>query len=101
MPWSEADRPFAREEVLKVPEQPAVFGLRAGPEWVLLGSTANLRKKLLDCLGGKFPWVSETCPSHFNGEIHAEEDCRWRCSELVLELKPRFVLCVSPERLNT
>ncbi len=72
------------------PNQPGVYGLYRGDRWVYVGQSEDVRRRLLEHLGGDNSCITGSWPSHFVAELvhggHAAREARERV--LINECQP-------------
>ena len=89
MPWANPDRcPLTKEFIGTIPPVPGVYALCLGREFIYIGDTENLQRKLLDHLDEKSECISRMNPDTFSFEPVPDPERVARRNRLILELNP-------------
>ncbi len=80
--------PFTRKYIMRnAPYASGVYGL-FNAEWVYVGESEDIQRRLLEHLATDNPWVERLAPTSFTYELAEEEIRMGRQNQLIAELQP-------------
>lgn len=73
-----------------VPESAGVYGLFNSQQWLYIGKSRNLRRKLLECLNEGVECLAHAKPTGFIIEVCPADQCQARQEALTEEFQPLY-----------
>ena len=89
MPWNNPNSyPFNQQGVMQAPARSGVYALYTSQQWIYVGESNDIQRRLLEHLRGDNPCITRSRPTSFSYELCDENQRVARQNQLIVELRP-------------